>query len=810
MADPWDEILAPSSRPAGPSPSPAPVRPTASDPWAQILAPSSPSATTPTASPSPPEGSWWQRHGRTAEALGAGAALLLAGPRAGQLAAKALPKMGTAGEALSRGAKNIKATFAPSAIDESAGRAAGLWREFTGEAAREQATAQARFEPTWKDIGNATPKEKLDLIKYIEGRSSGATLSNPAHKPLADEVAKAYADVHKDMGNLTHTQKLGFVQDYYRHQWKRTPLSDRVFSREGMATFTKERKIPTIEEGIKQGLTPRTLDPIQTTLEYVANARRFIATNKVIDAGTNNKDVIFRNLGDKSPFPTGDTWLPLDGALGRKGGGQLYAKEGFARVYNNFVSSGFTGPAGEIVNAVRKVSNGITAFELGLSGFHATTMANEAIVNDVAKAVSNLVGKRPDKAFMDLIKAPSAPYRLYKEGKKLEQVYLGQNQGTARMRHMTDLLTKAGGRGAGMVHAKDYEYTSLGSFMQSFRRGSLTAEKLAYRQDIRNNPFMGVPKTALSLVGRTLQTVAEPLFKYYIPRIKNGAFYDTMSQWIEANPTAGKAEQQAAAVKIWDSIDNRFGELVQDNIFWKQHMKQVSMIAMRSYSWNMGTVREIGGGMQDALAHKFSPRVAYIIALPIVYGTVGALYQYLKTGKKPETSQDLMAPQTGGTDPKTGMPERMIMPGYMKDVFGWEEDPVKTATNKASALVTTGINMATGKDWKGDPIREPAEDPNAPYEQTAPAWLKAYFNLATENITPITARGEGPFNRLLTGRKPEGTNITVGEELMGLKPTGKKFVDPEGYKAAKERRAKLDWRKKQKYDARQNVYKGVQ
>jgi len=791
MADDWRDILSGAqSKPAAQAGS-APKPP--ADDWRAVLgAP----ASSPDSTPDSGEGSWWDRHGRTVEAAGAGLALLIGGPKIAKGLGTALTKAGPAGEAALQGGRNVQATLAPSTVDEAAGRAAGAIRGETGTAARRVAETQARLEPLWKGVGGLDDIGKRNFIGYVEGRSKGVKLLKPELQPLADELRDAYASVHKDMGALDQTQKIGWIEDYYRHQWVKDPTHANVFSKEGLGYFTKERSLPTIEDGLARGLVPRTLDPVQTTLEYVANARRFIASNRILDVGRSNGDVFYKKLGYKGPFPTNDRWVPLDGALTRKGAGQLYAKENWARVYNNFVSSGFTGPAGEIVNGLRRASNTVTAFELGMSGFHVTTMANEAVINDVAKAVTSLAGGNAKQAIADLIKAPTAPYRLFQSGKKLEKVYLGQAGGTPEERKLANLLTRAGGRGAGMAHAKDYEYTSMGSFLQSWKRASGQAERLKYAQDIKANPFVGVPKTMFSLIGRTMQSVSEPLFKYYIPRIKNGAFADNMSQWLRTHPGAQVAEQEAAARQIWDSIDNRFGELVQDNVFWKQHMKQLSMIAMRSYSWNMGTIREIGGGVKDIASHQFTPRAAYVIALPIVYGTLSAVYQVLKTGGKPQDIQDLLAPRTGGTDAKSGMPERMMMPGYMKDVFAWSEDPVKAASNKMSTFLGTGLNMVTGKDWKGDPIAPPPDDPNAPFERTVPPWLQAYFGLAAQNMTPISVRD-------LSKGKPEGSNISGVESFMGLHSANRKMTDPEGYESMKRYQAKKAYRKKERYDQKQ-------
>lgn len=740
--------------------------------------------------------SWWAEHGKTVEQAAAAGLALAFAPFGLKMAGKLAEHSGVLGTGTQRGAKAVQSILAPATVDAPAQDAAALIRERGGVAAQEVAKTRAKLEPEWSKIGGADDIDKLQFIKYVEGRSKGAVLANPELQKLADEMKQAHAEVHQAMGNLAPTQKSGFIEDYYRHHWVVDDKYDRAFSKQGMNSFIKQRTIPTIQEGIDKGLTPKSLDPVQTTLGYVENARRFIASNEILNRARQTGQVVARTIGNRKPFPTTyDNWVPLEGSLAKRTPMQLYAPEGFARVYNNWVSPGFTGAAGDVVNAARRTSNAITGLELGLSGFHATTMVNEAIVNDVAKAIQEAAGGRIGDALTSLIKAPAAPVRLYRLGKNIEKTYLGTQPATQSMRQITDLLAKAGGRASGMSHAKDYEYTAAGSFFDSFKRGSLKAEAIEKATGIKNSPVLGTIKAVGNVVGKTLQTVAHPLFKVYIPRLKNGAFYDNMASWLKANPTASPEMQLKAARQIWDSIDNRFGELVQDNIFWKQHMKQMAMLGMRSYSWTMGSVREIGGGVKDMSMHKFTPRAAYAIALPIVYGTLGAIYQKLKTGEDPKDVHDLLSPRTGGTDPATGLPERMIMPGYIKDVIGWTDHPTDELINKLSTGVRLPIDIARNKDWRGAPIHGPV-DSNQPWEQSAPGWLKAYFDYVTQAMTPISVRD------LSKGGK-RGTNITPLEQGMGMKPAGRSHVDPEGSEALKQYFDTKAWNKKLQYDERQ-------
>lgn len=629
--------------------------------------------------------------------------------------------------------------------------------------------------------------------------NKGAVSVRPDLKPVADAVKTAMDKRRAKLEALDSTEKIRFVEDYYTHLWKDPEAAARVFSgpsKEGSGRFLKERSIPTVAEGIARGLEPVSINPLEVTLQYAQNMDRFIASSEVIDKALKDGNAKHYTPGEQPPG-----WVEINT---RRGKGPLYAPEDWARVYNNFVDRGIHRNAdwGKIYDGARNTSNAITSLELGLSGFHAATMAQEAMVNAVARGIGEIASGKPVSALKSLVKAPIAPIADTLRGRKLEQTYLNKSKGTPLMQEITDLLTEAGGRGKGARHAPDYQYSQAGSYWDSFKRGSVMAEIKAAGRDIRERPLAAPIKLLASQVGRVLQTVAKPLFEYTIPKMKNGAFYENMASWMEANPAADHATQVKAARKIWNSIDNRFGEVVQDNIFWNKTLKQSLQVALRSYSWTFGTIQEIGGGAKDLLRHPtslspkskhYSPKAAYIIALPITYATLNAVYQKLKTGKDPESISDVMrGGLSGGTQPGVGgrgtVPERTMMPGYMKDVFGWYYHPVQELKNKVATGPRMVVESLTNKDWKDQPIR----NPNAPY----PEQVREYFKYVYQSLGPISVK------QLLKGNK-EGSNISTGETLLGLRPTPSFLQDPEGYDKMKKGISERDWQKKERYDKRQ-------
>lgn len=747
------------------------------------------------------EDSWLERNRGAVETAAAGAAALLFRKPIG----RALSAAGETaiGAPVKQMAQGVQGMFAPTSMAErgnvggvnfftpeatTAREAEALVRAHAGRAARRTDQDIAALTPHWPEVGKRSLPEKEDLVHYIETRSTGGTLADPKLQPAADAIRKSYKRVEQELTNRMSNKAnfTGFVEDYYRHLYKPKAGEDpEVFlTKIGNSAMLNKRSIPTIREAKALGYEPITDDPVEMTMRYIQNAEKYLAREDILDQAKKQKMIFMSPEAAPRNLPEG--WKPIF----KKGLQTYYAPDGFARVWNNFTSKGFGGAMGEVYQPLQHSFNLVTAAELGLSGFHATTMANEGVVSEVARAVQQAFKGNPAAAIGTALKAPAAPYKLWKTGKDVEKVWLGTAPGTSHMQRIVDLMEKGGGRAKPRMTSEEYKFSGVGSFQEAWARGARGMDLIADRQGFSQG-FTPAVKALFKNVGRVADSVAYPIFEQYIPKLKNGAFYETMSTWLQHNPGATVAEQERAARVIVDSIDNRFGEMIHDNIFWDKTLKQTASLMMRSYSWNMGTVREIAGGAQDiARGDVNSPRAAYAIALPIVFGSMNALYQGLKTGQAPQDVQDLTAPRTGGVDPATGLPERLAPVGYMKDVFGWWSDPVQEAKNKMATGPRLVGDMLTGKDWKGDPI--------APPEASAPEWLKAYAKHVGEVFTPISIKNQY--------ERKKGSDIGRAEAFMGLRPAGRQYVDPEGFEAGKKKRAQREWQRKTKYEARQASY----
>src|SRR5262249_28052395 len=148
------------------------------------------------------------------------------------------------------------------------------------------------------------------------------------------------------------------------------------------------------------------------------------------------------------------------------------------------------------------------------------------------------------------------------KGDKFLKQYLGIADYGPEFERIVDLGARAGMRAVG--RGQEYRGSAMDNYWKAWRRGALGMQV----KDAL--PGISSPRTVLGTLarefGRIMETATAPVFEGMIPRLKNGAFFDEMADWLKAHPNSTYAEQTASARQIWDSIDNRFGEMVLDNL----------------------------------------------------------------------------------------------------------------------------------------------------------------------------------------------------------------------------------------------------
>jgi hypothetical protein len=435
--------------------------------------------------------------------------------------------------------------------------------------------------------------------------------------------------------------------------------------------------------------------------------------------------------------------------------GEYYAPDAVSNVLNNYLSPGLRRYAA--YRAASTASNVLNQAQLGLSFFHLGFTSLDAAVSKFALGLEHLASGNVAGFAKHVAMTPIAPFENFVRGSKvLREWYAPGSQG-AEMAKIVDAMKAAGGRAR----------------LDAVYRNDLTRNMVkAFRQ-------LNVVGGALRLPGAALETLAKPIMEYVVPRQKMGVFADIARRELaRLGPDATHEQVREVMGKAWDSVDNRMGQLVYDNLFWHKTVKDLAMLGVRSLGWNLGTLREIGGGLADTARQavraatgnrpQFTHRMAYVAALPLVTGMIGSAAMYLMTGKGPEELKDYFFPKTGETDER-GRPVRMALPSYMKDVYQYGHDPAGTAIHKAHPARGVVSDMLANHDFYGEKIYN-EDDPAVQKALDAAKYVgKQFVPFSIRNATDASASNLSTADKVLpfvgVTRAPKWLSQTPAEQL---------------------------------------------
>lgn len=649
-------------------------------------------------------------------------------------------------------------------------------RARTGELARKQAVLQERMKAEharWRGRSDADMLAFADRVENGEAdrQARGVTL-NPKTQALLDKGKKSLTTQDKNLATTLRTlldegrtsvQNLGtgkldsWIEHYFPHIWSQKGKVGEAIGRllgkrplEGPKSFLKQRTIPTTAEGFDAGLKPVTTNPVDLALLKMHEMNRYVMAHRLLgdlkDAGTAK----FVRFGDRAP----EGWKPLDDKVFQvlqyseveKGPilrGRYYAPEAVATPINRYVASGLKGIP--LYDMVRGFGNTLNQLQLGLSGFHLGTTSLNSVISQFALGAKQAARGEILKGAKNILTAPAAPIRNLIQGGRVAGDYLRPDQ--AKQYAATAKAVETAGGRVGM--GEEYTNNAIERMMQSFA----------------NKKYL---KGALQSIPAAIEAQAIPVLKWTVPRMKLGAFHDLASD-IFARAQKNNWSQdrvRSELQKSWDSIDNRFGQVVYDNLNWNKVAKDLAFIGVRSVGWNYGTWRELGGGVKDlatqvgqALNKKgfdVTDRMAYTFALPVTIAALGGMYQLAHTGKWPQTAKDYFYPKNGHVE-DDGTEARSSLPSYMKDVFAVSQHPVDTALHKVNPAVGLMTEMLENKDYYGNEIRN-TDDP-------AMAQLWQAVGHVGKSFLPFTLRNAQKRSQI--GQKGPESQV---ENFLGITP----------------------------------------
>jgi len=528
------------------------------------------------------------------------------------------------------------------------------------------------------------------------------------------------------------------------------------------------------------GLMPPTTDPIQLALIKTREMQKFLMDVKSIQDG--ERQGIIQLVTEPSLAPEG--WVRINNPLGTVTGsrdaagkavitGQYYAPAPVQQLIDNYLSPGLRG--NKAFDMYRTVGNGLNQMQLGLSAFHLGMTSVDAIVSQNALAIEKLAAGDIADALKLAVTSPAAPVLNYLRGKQVAEAYLSKTMTGKGYDAIAQAVADAGGA----------------MKQDSFYRGSAPEKMIqAWKQ---GNMLGAVGNAAIA----PFELAARPMMEHIVPMQKLGVFADLAQFELERLPAqATDAERRAVLAKVWDSVDNRMGQLVYDNMFWDRTFKDLAMASTRSVGWNVGTIRELGGAVADVATGKgLTHKVAYAASLPISVGMMGAVYQYLATGQGPQELKDYFYPKTGTYD-SSGNPNRVQLPSYIRDVRDYATDVPKTLKHKVHPLLQIGWDWATNEDYRGDQIYNPDDSYVQNMQQVGSYFLKNASPFGISNLLEQQKRGAS-IGQQAAGfagvtAAPRDVQMSRAQQLMSvLTRKGGGGLTPEDAEAQQQRRDAL-------------------
>lgn len=627
-------------------------------------------------------------------------------------------------------------------------------------------------------------------VKFMANIERDNVHADPQTQAAGSAIRDAL-DRKRDQFNDVTGKLDSYIENYFPHEWKQPSKASAMFGEgrrpmEGRKGFLKKRSIPTMEEGMfpkgapaglekmteeqireeiknQDGLQPLTLNPIEMAQLRLGQMDKAIYAQEWFQEMKAEGRAVYLSIGKPMPEGWGKIddkianvreYRPTEKADGSEGApevierGSWIVPDGAARIVNNYLSPGISGheTAGPAFRAISAVNNALNMAQLGLSGFHASTIALESITNQNARALRQVQAGRPVKAIGTMLTSPVAWATDFYRGSKVLNEYRNAGTMSGDIPVIVGSLIKGGGR---VDLAKEFRLNAMESFGKAMKKGDKAG-------------------VALSSLPAAMETTMYPLMQQAIPRMKLGAFAEMMRDEMETATKGGKTltedQHREIAAKAWDSIDNRFGQLNYDNLFWDKAFKEAGHLAIRSLGWNLGTWREIGGSVVDvantrqrlgAGGELVTPRMAYSTALVFTTAIAGAIYGYLH-GHPPETLEDYF-------HPKNHKGERVSLPTYMKDISHYGSDPVGTAANKLSPLITVTRETLWNKDFYDKPVR------GAPGKDNPQTQVAEWLRYVAKQAIPFSVKPKKEDSVLGT-LKRTFTTQEGAEQALGVTP----------------------------------------
>lgn len=579
-----------------------------------------------------------------------------------------------------------------------------------------------------------TQGTKTDLLRELAAKypTEAATHIQQQMQFLRGALDARRERIHELTGNFD-----SYIENYFPHFWEnprdaaaladaKLRISDGKAPLQGRATFLRQREHSTFEAGLDAGLEPITYNPIKLAMMKMNEMDKYIASQELFKQYEKTGMIKSAPEGPTDPNWRSDIpghWRKLDMNIFKK---EAYAPPELAQVLKNYLKPSALRdmPAYQMI---KNYNNLGAQAVLGLSLFHLKNTLLYSTASDAALALQK-VSKGDLSGLINGARAISgvgSPLAHLVKGEMGFQEYLRPGS-FKKLSDVVNTIQTVDGR---INMGEAYESRVSNTLHKNWKKAwddtvSGKDRVIAGAKVVQTAPFVA------------LKTMSKPLMNYIVPRIKLGAFMDKAQEIMGRVDPQNTAQLKKELNLAWDSIDNRFGEVVSERRNWSQTAQDIANTSMLASNYTFGTLLELGGGVKDAAKSaaqlgtfnktEISNRTAFTAGLIGTIAYMSTIYQYMHTGKMPQSTADYMNPRTGKVD-KDGNPIRLDWGSYLDNMRSLKHDPMKWATNRLSVSISQAAQLIQNKDFLNqeihdwhDPLLHQGKDIGEWYAQT---WL---------------------------------------------------------------------------------------
>lgn len=547
--------------------------------------------------------------------------------------------------------------------------------------------------------------------------------------------------------------------------------------------FMKDRQFELYDQAVKAGFKPKFKNP-----EDIMLARQHASDVAQMQVEAlremKNQGIAILVEGDNRP----QNWSAKEWRA--PNGERYWVHDSADAVLHNAFNTqslwAMKGIGGDIFRGAMFLKNTTVPIALALSLFHPLHVATIANATGMVRASKGLLSGTvtPARFVKEMIEAGVYKDLLGETGGQLGTIFGMEPKGGYRLLKayqgkLKDTQITSGDRQALTAMAEggfipemssQFKTTAITSFREAIARRSASA-------------LWHAPFAAISALQR-------PMFEIWIPSLKIASYLKDVKTALETNPklVQDTTARQLAFRKLAKSVDNRYGEMAYKTLFWNRWIKDLAVANTLSLGWQMGFIREYGGGGMDlarlprtkgSFVEKVSKGdldrplfVTYYTAQALAYG---GLLTWALSGEEPQSLEDYVYPRTGETMPN-GRPERvntMFYPREFASIYHHVEKEGLVgglghlASSKASGVVGLTSEWARGVNDFGEEIRDPDAPAYKQLQQTLAATLEELQPISIQAIRESTSEnkvrsvvlnvsGFSPAPKYVTETKTEG------------------------------------------------------